>query len=96
MTDELKNQRSAIEILESALSTFKERDGIYGSATVHYKELADLQNAFFFNERTPKDIVLGNVIEKLDRARRVDCDSETFKDCIEDAINYLAIAWEVS
>jgi len=96
MNEQGTNQRSAIDLLESALSTFKERDGIYGSASVHYKELADLQNAFFFNERTPKDIVLGNVIEKLDRARRVDCDSETFKDSIEDAINYLAIAWEVS
>ena len=90
------NQRSAVDILETALKTFKDRDSIYGSCSVHYKELADFQNAYFFNERTPRDVALSNVLEKLDRARRVDCDSETFKDSIQDAINYLAIAWEVS
>jgi len=90
------NQRSAVDILETALNTFKERDAVYGSCSVHYKELSDLQNAYFFNERTPRDVAIANVLEKLDRARRVDCDSETFKDSIQDAINYLAIAWEVS
>jgi CRISPR/Cas system CMR subunit Cmr4 (Cas7 group RAMP superfamily) len=90
------NERKALTILEEAVETFKARDCVYGSASVHYDELAKFQNAFFCNERTPKDVVLGNVLEKLDRVRRVDCDSETFKDSIKDAINYLAIAWEVS
>jgi len=83
-------------MLEDALRVLKERHEVYGPAHEHYYDLAKLQNAFYMVERTPRDVVMQNVLEKLDRVRRTDCDSETFRDSILDAINYLAIAWEVS
>ncbi len=90
------NPRSALEVLETAVATFKNRDTVYGSATDHYHELSNLQSAFFQKERTARDVALANVLEKLDRIQRTDCDSETFRDSFVDAITYLAIAWECS
>ena len=90
------NKRSAIEILETAGSTFKNRDGVYGPASDHYHELSNLQSALFQKERTARDVAIANVLEKLDRIQRTDSDSETFRDSFVDAINYLAIAWECS
>ena len=90
------NQRLAIEVLEEALSVLKERHEIYGPAHEHYEDLARLQNAYYFDERTARQVVLQNVLEKLDRIRRTDSEGETFRDSIVDAINYLAIAWECS
>lgn len=92
----MTDQRKAIDLLEEALHVLRERDALYGSAAVHYEELAKLNGAFFLREPTAKDMALHNVIEKLDRIRRVDVDSDTFRDSILDAINYLAIAWECS
>jgi len=89
------NERNASELLQDCHKIFVERGKIYGSAVEHYSELATLQNAFSYNTVTAKDVVMNNVLEKLDRMRRAD-DDETYKDSIMDAINYLAIAWEVS
>jgi glycosyltransferase A (GT-A) superfamily protein (DUF2064 family) len=88
--------RSSTGILEEALEVLTHRDEVYGPASDHYHELSNLQSAFFQKERTARDVVIANVLEKLDRIQRTDCDSDTFKDSFIDAINYLAIAWECS
>lgn len=90
------NQRLATDVLEEALRILKERHEIYGPAHQHYEDLARFQNAYYMVERTARDVVLQNVLEKLDRVRRTDSEGETFRDSIVDAINYLAIAWECS
>ncbi len=92
----MADERKATDLLEEALKVFKERGDIYGDAVDHYSQLADLQTAFLFREHTARDVVMRNVLEKLDRVRRAEDDSETFRDSILDAINYLAIMWEVS
>jgi len=88
--------RSSTGILEEALKVLAHRDEVYGPASDHYHELSNLQSTYFQNERTARDVVMANVLEKLDRIQHTDCDSDTFKDSFIDAINYLAIAWEVS
>ena len=89
-------KRSSTAILEEAVAILTHRDQVYGPASDHYHELSNLQSAFFQKERTARDVALANVLEKLDRIQRTDCDSDTFKDSFIDAINYLAIAWECS
>ena len=88
--------RSAVEILRTALETMEIRGKDYGPPAAHYHELAEIHSAFFMSERTARDVVIANVLEKLDRIQRTDSDSEAFKDSFIDAIAYLAIAWECS
>ena len=88
--------RKAEGILKDALRVFQERAAVYGDATEHYNDLAKLQGVYEWREPTARDVVMRNVLEKLDRVRRTDPDSDAFRDSILDAINYLAIAWEVS
>jgi len=88
--------RSAEDILRSALDILLERGRIYGPAGVHYEDLAKLTGAYFYREPTARDMALENVLEKLDRLRRCDANDPAFKDSIIDAINYLAIAWEIA
>ena len=92
----VNNDRNAIEILEAAIATIKERETEYGAAVDHYPDLTRLQNAFFYQERTPKDVVLANVLEKLDRIKRTDPDSQAFRDSFVDLLGYTAIAWSLS
>lgn len=92
----IQNDRNAIEILEAAITVLKEREGQYGAAIDHYPDLARLQNAFFYQERTPKDVVLANCLEKMDRIRRTDPDTQAFRDSFIDLLGYTAIAWSLS
>ncbi len=89
-------KRNATELLQAAINTFNKRGCVYGDANDHYHGLAKLQSAFFSTERTPRDVTLADALEKLDRAQRVDPDTEEFRDSLLDAINYIAITWEVS
>jgi hypothetical protein len=88
--------RTAVNILREALDMLELRGKDYGPPAAHYHELADIQSAFFVRERTARDVALANVLEKLDRIQRTDCDSAAFRDSFIDAIAYLAIAWECS
>lgn len=88
--------RGATDILKDAIRVLEERGAVYGSAYEHYQDLAKLQGLYELKEPTARDVVMRCVLEKLDRMRRVDADSETFRDSVIDAINYLAIVWEVS
>ena len=88
--------RSAESILRQALEVLVERGRIYGPAGAHYEDLARLKGAYFYREPTARDMAIENVLEKLDRLRRCDPEDPAFKDSVIDAINYLAIAWEVA
>lgn len=88
--------RKAAELINAALLILKERGEIYGDANDHYYQLARLQGAYEDAPLTRETVVMRNVLEKLDRARRAAPGSPTFRDSLIDAINYIALAWEVS
>ncbi len=91
----IENDRNAIEILEAAITVLKELEGQYGAAIDHYPDLARLQNAFFYQERTPKDVVLANCLEN-GIIKRTDPDTQAFGDSFIDLLGYTAIAWSLS
>ena len=86
----------AQDLLLEAWKVMETRGQQYGDAGRHYEELAKLFNCYFYTETTPRDVVMRNVLEKLDRIRRTDFEDPAFRDSFIDAINYLAIAWAVS
>ncbi len=90
------NARCAAHMMEMAIKTLKQRSAIYGDAGECYEGVAKLRSAFNARESTPRDVVMDNVLERLDRLNRIDPANEKFKDTIRDAISDLAIAWEVS
>ena len=96
MTEGRTAQMKAQDLLLEASKILKARGEQYGDAQAHYDGLADIFNTFFYTETTPRDVVMRNVLEKLDRIRRTDFEDPAFKDSFIDAINYLAIAWAVS
>lgn len=96
MGNDYMKHRSKEEIIAECARILEERGKIYGDATQHYEGQAALFSAYFSREIVARDAAILNVLAKIDRIRRADPDSETFRDSVIDAINYLAIAWEVS
>lgn len=85
-----------LSLLQKCADVYQNRSDFYPSICEMYDAASKLENTYFWGGRTPKDIAMQHVLNKLNRIRYCDSGTKTFDDSFVDAIVYLAIAWELS